>query len=35
MTQQEFDTILKTLELGVPTLYQWLGGALNNFVNDF
>ena len=35
MTQQEFDVILKTLELGVPTLYQWLGGALNNFVNSY
>ena len=32
MTQWEFDTILKTLEIGTPVLYKTLGTSLNNLV---
>lgn len=32
MTQWEFDTILKILEIGTPVLYKTLGSSLNNLV---
>ena len=32
MTQWQFDTTLKIIELGAPILYQELGGALNNLI---
>ena len=32
MTQWEFDTIIKTLEIGTPVLYETLGNSLNNLV---
>lgn len=32
MTQFQFDSILKIIELGAPVLYQDLGNALNDLV---
>ena len=32
MTRNQFETILKIIELGAPVLYNELGGALNTLV---
>ena len=34
MTQFQFDSILKIIELGAPALYEDLGGALKNLVGE-